>query len=141
MACSPSGRAYPDVAAQGLGFQVVVGGSVISVGGTSASSPVCHLASCAHLLTDSFDVTQTFAGVISLINDFRLAKGKASLGFLNPIIYAHPTGFNDIISGSNPGCSTTGFTARAGWDPVSVSFRRASLGQLSVRVFPDFCNR
>ena len=39
---SASGRAYPDVAAQGSGFQVVVGGNVTSVGGTSASSPVCH---------------------------------------------------------------------------------------------------
>jgi tripeptidyl-peptidase-1 len=37
---SASGRAYPDVAAQGSGFQVVVGGHVISVGGTSASCPV-----------------------------------------------------------------------------------------------------
>ena len=37
---STTGRAYPDVAAQGQGFQVVVGVRVISVGGTSASSPV-----------------------------------------------------------------------------------------------------
>ncbi|KAL0955154.1 hypothetical protein HGRIS_004065 [Hohenbuehelia grisea] len=35
-----SGRAYPDLAAQGQGFQVVIGGRVSSVGGTSASSPV-----------------------------------------------------------------------------------------------------
>lgn len=37
---SVSGRAYPDVAAQGEGFQVVVGGRTESVAGTSASSPV-----------------------------------------------------------------------------------------------------
>ena len=42
LAASASGRAYPDVAAQGSRFQVVVGGNVISVGGTSASSPVRH---------------------------------------------------------------------------------------------------
>ncbi|KAI0741645.1 peptidase S8/S53 domain-containing protein [Daedaleopsis nitida] len=97
-----TGRAYPDVAAQGQGFQVVIGGRVGSVGGTSASSP-------------------TFAGVIALLNDFRLSRGKSSLGFLNPLIYASgvSAGFNDITSGSNPGCGTNGFTAGAGWDPVT----------------------
>ncbi|KAG6845024.1 hypothetical protein H0H87_001545 [Tephrocybe sp. NHM501043] len=35
-----TGRAYPDVAAQGNGFRVIIGGSINSVGGTSASSPV-----------------------------------------------------------------------------------------------------
>ncbi|RPD64171.1 subtilisin-like protein [Lentinus tigrinus ALCF2SS1-7] len=96
-----TGRAYPDVAAQGQGFQVVIGGRVASVGGTSASSP-------------------TFAGVISLLNDFRLSQSKAPLGFLNPIIYSTgAAGFNDITSGSNPGCGTNGFTAGTGWDPVT----------------------
>ncbi|KIJ54289.1 hypothetical protein M422DRAFT_201377 [Sphaerobolus stellatus SS14] len=95
-----SGRAYPDVAAQGQGFQVVIGGRTSSVAGTSASSP-------------------TFAGVVSLLNDFRLSRNKTSLGFLNPLIYAAPTAFNDITSGSNPGCGTNGFTARTGWDPVT----------------------
>ncbi|THU92986.1 subtilisin-like protein [Dendrothele bispora CBS 962.96] len=95
-----TGRAYPDVAAQGSGFQVVVGGRVTSVGGTSASSP-------------------TVAGVIALVNDFRISNGKAPLGFLNPLIYANPSAFNDIVSGSNPGCGTNGFTARTGWDPVT----------------------
>ncbi|KAI0079096.1 subtilisin-like protein [Panus rudis PR-1116 ss-1] len=96
-----TGRAYPDVAAQGQNFQVVLGGRVISVGGTSASSP-------------------TFAGVIALLNDFRISQGKSPLGFLNPIIYSTGVkGFNDITSGSNPGCGTNGFTAGAGWDPVT----------------------
>jgi hypothetical protein len=40
MVFSKTGRAYPDLSAQGQGFQVVVGGSVESVAGTSASSPV-----------------------------------------------------------------------------------------------------
>ncbi|GJE91255.1 subtilisin-like protein [Phanerochaete sordida] len=96
-----SGRAYPDVAAQGEGFQVVIGGRTESVAGTSASSP-------------------TFAGVIALLNDFRLSQGKSGLGFLNPIIYSTGVaGFNDITSGSNPGCGTNGFSAGAGWDPVT----------------------
>lgn len=98
---SASGRAYPDVSAQGSGFQVVIGGSTGSVGGTSASSP-------------------TVAGIIALLNDFRLANNQSSLGFINPLIYANPGAFNDIKSGSNPGCNTTGFTAGVGWDPVSA---------------------
>lgn len=66
---------------------------------------------------------QTFAGVISLLNDFRIASGKAPLGFLNPLLYAQgAAGLNDITSGSNPGCGTNGFTARAGWDPVRLLF-------------------
>ncbi|KIJ54290.1 hypothetical protein M422DRAFT_775435 [Sphaerobolus stellatus SS14] len=95
-----SGRAYPDVAAQGQAFEVVIGGSLELVSGTSASSP-------------------TFAGVIALLNDFRLSQNKTSLGWLNPLIYAAPTAFNDITSGSNPGCGTNGFTAVVGWDPVT----------------------
>ena len=27
--------------------------------------------------------------------------------------------FNDIVSGSNPGCGTSGFAATPGWDPVT----------------------
>ncbi|KZT34237.1 subtilisin-like protein [Sistotremastrum suecicum HHB10207 ss-3] len=95
-----TGRAYPDVAAQGNNFQIVVGGSIESVGGTSASCP-------------------TVSSVIALLNDFRLSNGKSTLGFLNPLLYANPSALNDITSGSNPGCGTNGFTARAGWDPVT----------------------
>jgi tripeptidyl-peptidase-1 len=58
--------------------------------------------------------------VISLLNDFLISKGKSPLGFLNPLIYsAGGMGFNDITSGSNPGCGTSGFSATKGWDPVS----------------------
>jgi hypothetical protein len=52
---------------------------------------------------------KTVAGIFSLLNDLRLATGKPSLGFINPLIYsAAVTGFNDITSGSNPGCGTPG---------------------------------
>ncbi|KAG6841456.1 hypothetical protein C0991_010881 [Blastosporella zonata] len=84
-----TGRAYPDVSAQGSAFRVIVSGAVNSVSGTSASSP-------------------TVAGIFSLLNDVRLAAGKPSLGFVNPLIYSNPSSFNDIVSGSNPGCSTNG---------------------------------
>ncbi|KAJ7508833.1 peptidase S8/S53 domain-containing protein, partial [Mycena galericulata] len=90
---SASGRAYPDVAAAADNFQVVVGGAT----------------------------EQTFAGVVALLNDVRISRGKAPLGFLNPLFYSttNTTGFNDIVSGSNPGCGTLGFEARIGWDPVT----------------------
>jgi tripeptidyl-peptidase-1 len=73
---------------------------------------------------------------VSLLNDYRIANGKPSLGFLNPLLYSTAfTGLNDITvrfsisviefisfgvqSGSNPGCGTNGFSAAVGWDPVS----------------------
>jgi len=37
---SASGRGFPDVAAQGSNFQVVVDGKLYAIGGTSASAPV-----------------------------------------------------------------------------------------------------
>lgn len=103
---NPAGRAYPDVSAQANGFQVVVGGVTVSVGGTSASSP-------------------TVAGIFALLNDYRLSLGLGPLGFVNPLLYSLGkngsafAGFNDIVSGSNPGCGTDGFTAIRGWDPVT----------------------
>ncbi|CAE6432120.1 unnamed protein product [Rhizoctonia solani] len=96
-----TGRGFPDVAAQGRSFQIVQKGSTTSVAGTSASAPA-------------------FAGVIALLNDYRLSQGKSPLGFLNPWLYSSAaSALNDITSGSNPGCGTNGFTARAGWDPVT----------------------
>ena len=97
-----SGRGYPDVSAQGQDFEVVVDGSVEAVSGTSCSSP-------------------TFASVVALLNDRLAAAGKSPLGFLNPFLYsdAGVAALNDVTSGSNPGCSTNGFPAKAGWDPVT----------------------
>jgi tripeptidyl-peptidase I len=117
---SASGRAYPDVAAQAGGYQVVVGGMTMSVGGTSCSTPVCDLSSLMRYWYISI-ILQTFAGIVALLNDYRLASGKPPLGFLNPFLYSIGTaGLNDITSGNNPGCGTNGFTARPGWDPVSL---------------------
>jgi len=95
-----SGRGFPDVATQGVGFAVVISGQVQGVDGTSCASP-------------------TFASIIALLNDQLVAAGKSKLGFLNPWLYQNPSAFNDITSGSNPGCDTNGFSAEAGWDPVT----------------------
>ncbi len=93
-------RGYPDVSANGANFVVAVDGALSLVYGTSASAPV-------------------FGSIITLINEKRISVGKRAVGFINPTIYANPGAFTDIISGGNPGCGTAGFTAVAGWDPVT----------------------
>jgi len=101
-----SGRGTPDVAALGMGFQVVVSGEVQTVGGTSASAP-------------------TFSGIIALLNDQRLSAGKSPLGFLNPWLYqtqaAHADAFFDVTVGNNQHgcCGLVGFKCAPGWDPVT----------------------
>ena len=99
---SRNGRAFPDIAAQGDNVEIVVSNQFGLVGGTSCSSPI-------------------FASVIALLNDELAAAGKPPLGFINPLIYSSGgSALNDITTGSNPGCNTNGFPARAGWDPVGV---------------------
>ncbi|KAI0691960.1 family S53 protease [Cerioporus squamosus] len=96
-----TGRGFPDIATQGVNFEIVVDGQVEGVEGTSCSSP-------------------TLASIISLLNDRLIAAGKSPLGFLNPFLYSTgASALNDITSGSNPGCNTNGFPAKAGWDPVT----------------------
>ncbi|KAF9819138.1 hypothetical protein IEO21_02309 [Rhodonia placenta] len=96
-----SGRAFPDVATQGINFTVVIDQEFYAVSGTSCSSP-------------------TFASVVALLNNELISAGKSPLGFLNPWLYSTAsTAFNDITEGNNPGCGTDGFYAIAGWDPVT----------------------
>ncbi|GIC88032.1 S53 family peptidase [Aspergillus udagawae] len=94
------GRAYPDVAAIGDNVLIFNKGLPTRIGGTSAAAPV-------------------FAAILTRINEERLAVGKSTVGFVNPVLYAHPEVFNDITQGSNPGCGTQGFSAAKGWDPVT----------------------
>ena len=96
-----NGRAYPDVATLGTNFSIEFNGTALSARGTSTSAP-------------------TFASVVALLNDQLIAAGKSPLGFLNPFLYSTgASALNDVTTGSNPGCSTNGFPARAGWDPVT----------------------
>lgn len=80
------------------------------IGGTSASNPI-------------------FASVIALVNDNRLSKGKKTLGFLNPLLYANPDMFTDITEGRSAGCNGINpqngeiipdgkVIPNAGWDAV-----------------------
>jgi tripeptidyl-peptidase-1 len=101
----PGGRATPDVAALGEGFEVVASGRVESVGGTSASAP-------------------TFAGLVSLLNEARLKAGKPAMGHLNPFLYQNADAFTDITVGTNAISREGekvpyGYACAPGWDPAT----------------------
>ncbi|KAH9064054.1 subtilisin-like protein [Lactarius vividus] len=96
-----SGRGFPDIAAQAYGIRIIFRDKNKVVDGTSCAAPIV-------------------AGIISLLNDYRISQGRHPLGFLNPWLYGIArAGLNDITSGSNPGCNTDGFSAIVGWDPVT----------------------
>ncbi|TVY73360.1 putative tripeptidyl-peptidase SED2 [Lachnellula suecica] len=93
-----SGRGYPDIALVGEYCHMILGGSSEKVYGTSASSPA-------------------WAALVSLLNDYRVSKGKATFGFLNPLLYG--SALKDVTAGNNQGCGTSGFSAADGWDPTT----------------------
>merc|ERR1712194_12391 len=106
-----NGRATPEISALGEGYQVINSGKTLSVGGTSASSPL-------------------FAGLVSLLNEYRLQNGKSPLGFLNPILYemgaAKKSTFRDVTIGNNREDRTgplaplrEGYDCAEGWDAVT----------------------
>ena len=104
-AFSSAGRATPDVAMLGEGYQIIVGGKVQSISGTSASTPA-------------------FGAIVSLLNEARLQAGRPPMGFLNPFLYANRDAFFDVTIGSNKPDQTGyvqpyGFNCSRGWDPVT----------------------
>jgi len=114
-----SGRAYPDLAANGQQYAVIWAGRTIAVDGTSASSPA-------------------MAAIVALLNDDLMASGKPPLGFMNPWLYSvGKDGFTDITSGSAVGCGVKGFPAKTGWDAVTgfgTPVSHSSLVRIVVRV-------
>jgi kumamolisin len=86
------GRGVPDVAgdaAPATGYQVLVDGKIMVIGGTSAVAPL-------------------WAGLIALAN----RQNGAQAGFLNPALYAaRSQSFRDIQTGDNGS-----FKAGPGWD-------------------------
>jgi kumamolisin len=85
------GRGVPDVCGDAdpdTGYSVVVDGSSIVVGGTSAVAPL-------------------WAGLVALLG----AQSGKPVGFLNPTLYANPKALRDIVSGNNGA-----FKAGVGWD-------------------------
>ncbi|KAK4458390.1 tripeptidyl-peptidase [Cladorrhinum samala] len=103
-----SGRAVPDISAVGSNFQIIVGGQMTEVLGTSASTPVV-------------------AAMVALVNDKRMRAGKPPLGWLNPLLYSGKVRevLRDVTEGESYGCKFSdgtqakGWQAAAGWDPVT----------------------
>ncbi|KAF3764454.1 hypothetical protein M406DRAFT_91507 [Cryphonectria parasitica EP155] len=116
-----SGRGFPDVSAHSVtpDYEVIYDGTPSPSGGTSAAAPV-------------------WAAIVGLLNDARLRAGKSTLGWLNPLIYAHgPEVLTDITGGYSVGCNGLNtqsgsaepngsgivlgarWNATEGWDPVT----------------------
>ncbi|KAH8895210.1 putative alkaline serine protease AorO [Thozetella sp. PMI_491] len=99
-----AGRGFPDVAAVGDNGLIIFDGSAGLIGGTSMSAPI-------------------FAAILTRINEERIAAGKVVIGFANPALYKNPSMFHDITKGNQNGgsgtCAGKGFSAVAGWDPVT----------------------
>ncbi|KAI1098458.1 subtilisin-like protein [Jackrogersella minutella] len=95
-----SGRGFPDIAALGKNIAVAVLGKTDIADGTSAATPLV-------------------GAMFNRINEERLAAGKSTVGFVNPVLYSNPTIFNDITNGNNSICGMDGFDAVEGWDPAS----------------------
>jgi subtilase family serine protease len=101
-------RGLPDIAANAdplSAMAVYIAGQWQQVGGTSAATPA-------------------WAGIIAVADQM---AGRP-LGFLNPALYkvatsGHAVDFRDITSGDNSfragKVNVQGYTARAGWDPVT----------------------
>lgn len=80
------GRAYADLSAIGFNLMMVMGGTIMPVGGTSASGPV-------------------LGGIFALLNDLQLSKNRPTLGNPLPWIWTvlakTPGAFNDLTYGRN----------------------------------------
>lgn len=76
---------FPDVSAQSIDFYIQWTGGWYTVNGTSASTP-------------------TVASIFAMLDDQLVAAGQPPLGWLNPLIYANPQAFNDIVNGQS--CSS-----------------------------------
>jgi len=110
-----SGRAYPDVSANGHNLLVMIAGIPDIADGTSASSPI-------------------FAAIVSLLNDYVLSfKGQKPLGPIGPLLYQiaeeYPEAFYDVTYGNNycgdvlhppySKCCPNGYSTSIGWDAVT----------------------
>jgi tripeptidyl-peptidase-1 len=97
----PRGRGVPDLSALATDYLIALNGEFRRVHGTSASAPVV-------------------ASMIAMVNNERLLAGKGPVGFINPVLYAHPEVFEDVAHGENTGCQERhGFRAVEGWDAAT----------------------
>ncbi|KXX77541.1 Tripeptidyl-peptidase sed2 [Madurella mycetomatis] len=114
-----SGRAMPDISAIGSGFQIIMGGVMSQVLGTSASTP-------------------TIAAMVALVNDARMRAGKPSLGWLNPLLYSAKVRsvLTDVTVGNSSGCDFPDGSFSPGWSSIEGYDCVTGLGV--VNDFNDF---
>lgn len=108
-----AGRAYPDVSANGAYLRAWLDQVDYHWFGTSLAAPIWFV-------SPSYIMKRLFAdkirgSVMTLINGQRLLKGKKTVGFVNPVLYANPGAMNDIVNGTNVGCGSEGFKAAKGY--------------------------
>ncbi|KAH9031110.1 peptidase S8/S53 domain-containing protein [Lactarius pseudohatsudake] len=113
---NPNGRGMPDISAQAHQCDFIHGAEDFTADGTSFAVPVrlSLPVSALSIVHTANSQVQIAAGVVSLLNDYRLSMGRSPLGFLNYWLYDFGIanlGLNDITFGSNPGCNTDGFSA------------------------------
>jgi tripeptidyl-peptidase I len=118
------GRAYPDVSANGANLRAYTNGIDYHWYGTSLASPL--FASVLTLVSNSHipRYTRTVVRLVCIadpqkLNQERAKVGKGPIGFVNPVLYAHPEVLHDIKNGTSAGCGTDGFAAVEGWDPAT----------------------
>ncbi|KAF7318745.1 Peptidase S53 domain-containing protein [Mycena chlorophos] len=101
---SGKARGFPDMSMNANSVAVITAANLLAISGTSASAP-------------------TAAALFAMVNDARLGRGKAPVGFVNPVLYGKEMQeagvWRDITTGNNSNCGTDGFEATVGWDPVT----------------------
>ena len=66
------------------------------------------------MLSGTSAATPLWGAIITRINEERLAAGKPTVGFINPVLYKNAFAMNDILNGTNEGCDFQGFPATKG---------------------------
>ncbi|KAF4125497.1 tripeptidyl-peptidase I [Geosmithia morbida] len=91
-------RALPDISAVGTDFQIVLAQQVVSIAGTSASTPV-------------------LAAIVALIDEARFEAGKKPLGWLNGRLYRPEIAetLQDVKGGVSQSCTIAGIGMPGGW--------------------------
>jgi kumamolisin len=91
-------RGIPDISAPMNGYGLWLNGTVLSIGGTSASAPI-------------------MAGMVARF--ISLNGGRRPIQPLNKLFYNNLSSFYDIATGNNASLLPTGYAATTGWDAVT----------------------
>ena len=120
-AYNSTARATPDVSSLGEGYQIIMNGKTMTIGGTSAAAPA-------------------FAGLISLLNEKKLQQGEPTLGFLNPWLYGLSKqckdGLTDVLAGTNA-IDLHGVAEKYGWNATEGWDAATGLGTPNVSALMD----